>query len=196
MIGGESFASRATETVTSALVKHIEQVRQLAAFRHATCVLVIESNMVMIADTVRREIERSGLRKICIMAQDPKRQRDGTSVMRTGTRTTRVNKPAMVRALAELMAMRAIRFAAPFLSVVDSPVEMAVRQKVTLEIRCFKRVVHPPRPGARQPQWEATYQGIGSDGAHVSDDFMMAIGFILLNRDIFYTSPSYSAHRV
>jgi hypothetical protein len=182
--------------VTTALVQHIEQLRRQLPFRHATVVLVIESNMVMIADTVRREIEQKGLRKICIMAQDPKRQHDGTSVMRTGTRTTRTNKPAMVRALAELMAMRAIRFAAPFVSTFESPVEMAVRQKVTLEMKCFKRVVHPPRQGARQPQWEATYQGIRADGGPMSDDFMMAIGFILLNREIFFTSPAYSAYRV
>ena len=177
------------------LYAHIEKLREQPAFRHSTSVLVIESNLPMIADSVRRQLEERGIKRCCIMAQDAKRQRDGSAVMRTGTRTIRGNPEAIAHALSELLGLRAIRFASTFTVSHAIRVDVPVRSRIINEMRSFKRRIKPPTASSRTKRYEATYEGIDGNGAPTTTDYIMAIGFILLNREIFRTSPSYLGYR-
>lgn len=196
MVGAESFPSRAVEDVTPVLFDHIAKLREQRAFQASIFVIVIESNLPMIADSLRRQLEGRNIRRCCIMAQDAKRQRDGTAVMRTGTRTIRGNPEAIAHALSSLLALRAIRFASAFTVSRPLEVDVAVRSRILTEFRSFKRRIKPPTAASRNKRYEATYEGIDGNGAPMTTDYIMALGFILLNREIFNTSPSYQAYRV
>jgi hypothetical protein len=181
--------------VSEVLYDHIAALRAQAPFRHATAVLILESNLPMIAETVRLQLEERRITNCCVMAQDPKRQRDGSGVMRTGTRTMRGKPEAMAHALSELLGLRALRFGSTFAVAHPSKVDVSVRSRIVTEMRSFKRRIRPPTATSRVKRFEATYEGIDGNGAPITTDMMDAIGFILLNHEIFRTSPAYQAHR-
>lgn len=195
-MGGENFPARGTEDVSGVFVDHIAALRQHAAFRHSIVVIIIESNLPMIADSVRRQLEQRGVGRCCLMAQDRKRQRDGTAVMRTGTRMTRGKPAEIAHALSQQLAQRAIRFATPFTVVHKSAVDIGVREKIVRELRCFKRVISPPTATSRHRHFEATYVGKDNSGNPMTTDYIDALGHTFLEREVFRSSPSYQAYRV
>lgn len=195
-MGGENFPARATEDVTSVFYDHINALRAQVSFRHAIIVIILESNLPMIAESVRRQLEQRGIMRCCVMAQDPKRQRDNTVVMRTGTRMTRGKPAEIAHALSQQLAQRALRFATPLTVVHTSQVEMGVREKIIKELRCFKRVILPPSASSRHRHFEATYMGKDNAGNNCTTDYIDAIGHTFLNREVFRSSPSYLAYRI
>ena len=180
--------------MTMALVEHMRALRERPAMARAIFVIIIEANLARIAEDTRRAMLRlSGMHEYVIIAQDPKRYRNGTRVMRTGTRTTHESKESLALALQDLIMRRAIRFNKDFVVGRQNGLEMAPRARIMMELRHFKRELKPPKN--RYGDWDTYYIGIADDGGHMTTDCIMAIGFVLLNVEVFLTSPEYANYR-
>lgn len=177
-------------------VDHINALRQTHWFRHAMVVVNIESNLPMIAESVRRQLEQRGVINTCIISQDPKRLGDGTTVMRTGTRMTRGRPAEIAHALAQLLAARALRFATPFVCVHPSRIDISPKQKIIKELRAFKRVIHPPTLNGRKRHYEATYEGRDNSNNPTTTDTVDSLGHTCCTLEVFRTSPSYQPYRI
>ena len=74
------------QDLTRAIVKHALAVRKLPQLHYATMVIVIERNSILIAKSVKEEMDNAGLARHCFMRESKKRGRDGNGdELRAGT---------------------------------------------------------------------------------------------------------------
>lgn len=193
-MGGELFASKATEDASAVIQEHIKALRRNPALSSAVAVLIVESNMPMVAESIRRQLQFR-IERLCVLAQDPDPRHQ--FALRTGTRTTRENKPAMIYALSELFSRRAVSFAHQFTTIKKNDLGEAVNvpEKFIKQLTCYKRTIMPPKPSSRTQEYQAIYKGKDDNGDRVPDDLILSTGFIVLNREVFLTSPSYVTWR-
>jgi hypothetical protein len=195
---------RATEELGQCVAKHIQAVRRLPAFREATAVVVVESNLPLIAESVRRTLEQSRVPRILVLCEDRKRARSALGAMdaevRAGTRTTRQNKPEMVAAMTRLLQMRSLAFHAHF--VVAQPERQPVdephpRDNILTELANFKREFKMPKTRTQAAYVRPTmaYSGRHPGGGRARDDYVMCLGISLLAYELFLASPVYAAYR-
>lgn len=177
-------------------MRHIQAVRrQVPGMRDALAVVVLESNLPLLAPTVTRRLEESSVGRVCVMREDRKRGRDGSELVRAGTRTSRQNKPEMVAAIREVLVQGALRFhtkmAVPQAQAPPAPGETAPHPGAPLvaQLLAFKREIKMPRQGSLAPP------AIHYTGKPGLDDMVMALGFILLNHEVFMLSPAYRGYR-
>jgi hypothetical protein len=193
VLGAEILPANATDDKVAALLAHMRAMRQRPQFSRAIFVIIIESNWGNFAEDARRGMQRLGVHDVVFMKQDPKRYRNGQWAMRAGTRTTHQSKDQLAEGIGRLLARRALRFHRDFVVSRRNDLEIGPRERLILELRHFKREMKPPQN--RYGEWKAFYIGIANDGGHMSTDCIMALGFVLLNVDIFLTSPDYAAYR-
>ena len=204
ILGAEVCSSKVPEDLARGAMAHILAIRNThVALKDATAVVIIESNLPLIAEAVRRVVESThGIGRTVIMTEDRKKHRGGggmDAVARAGTRTSRTNKPEMVAALSTALQMRAVRFATPF--VVARPDQQPMgephpRECVITELSDFKQEIKVPKgKNAAYKTIERAYSGRHAGNSRARDDYCMALCFIMLLYDVFRQSRQYAAYR-
>ena len=203
MLGAEVAPAGTTDELSEGLLEHILAVRRAhVGLRQATAVVVIESNLPLVAESVRRHAEqRPGAGRLCVMAEDLKRSRSGDALgaVRAGTRTTRQNKPELVAALANVLQLRAMRFVEPFVVArlrLQPSTEGAPRANILQELADFKVEIRRAKGknAAYRPP-DLIYSGQHPGSGRARDDYVMALGFVFLLYEVFVQSPMYAAYR-
>jgi hypothetical protein len=196
-------AHKHTDDIADAVHKHILAVRKrVAGMQLASAVVILESNLPLLAETIKRTLYQRSVPRCVVMHEDRKRGRDGApDEVRAGTRTSRTNKPQMVAALKEVLAWRAMKMHGQF--VVAQPEqqpqdEAHPRDNIVTELENFKvervmrNVSKARRPYVRE---HLEYSGRHQHGGRARDDYVMALGFIMLMSTVFLSAPEYRVYR-
>lgn len=169
----------------------------------ASAVVIIESNLPLLAESIKRAIYQQAVTHCVVMHEDRKRARPGGVMgeVRAGTRTSNETKGQQVAAMREAFGFRAVRFHAQF--VVAQPEkqpqdEAHPRDNIITELANFKEEVRLRNVSKANKPYTQTvllYSGRHAGGGRARDDYVMAFGFVLLLYTVFISAPEYRAYR-
>lgn len=155
--------------------------------------IVIESNSIMVAESTKREVQRLHEPQVYVIEEDRRKNRGargGEDEIRAGTRTSNATKEWQMNALFELLSLSALRMHASFVGAHgDQP--GTPRDHVIAELRNMRvERLSPKRPS---PYAKVTlrYSGRHPNGGRARDDYVMALGFILLIWPVILQSPRF-----
>ena len=164
------------------VVDHIRACRRIKGLKDSLSVLMIESNMPGIAQSIMRTIRERQLVNCVIM-----RDKDGN----TGCRTTPQNKPSMVYDTQTIMREKRIVFHRDFTTFgIDYCPEDDLRDTLIAEMRSFTRTIIPSK--TNPDNVSERFSGKASGG---KDDFVMALMINIYWRKLFLVEERYRMYR-
>jgi hypothetical protein len=161
----------------------------------APAFIIIESNSIMVAESTKREIVRLNENRVYVIEEDRRKGRGahvGEEEIRAGTRTTNATKEWQMNAIHELLAQRALRMHAQF--VVSQPDQQPANQPgeprdhIISELRTMSVERKAPKTVTPYSKTVLKFSGRHPNGGRARDDYVMALGFILLMRPVVMNS--------
>jgi hypothetical protein len=185
------------------IIEHIKHVRAtIPGLRNAQCIICLENNSLLVADSVRVAIERTPgaagpAGNICLMFEEVggrRGTRGGSGQgaaepmfdLRAGTHTTNKSKEEVFKKIRALLLEGGLQFhshfCVPHASIQppgESSVEDAKRVFVDEIANIHGEIIRSTGPRAGQKRPTIKYRGFTVDGAKANDDRVMSMGFCL-----------------
>lgn len=197
-MGGECVNQSNSTFVAGVIISHIEKVRSLPGFKRSLAVIIIESNLPVIAGDVLLEIKKiqshTNLGDIIFMNENDSKDSGLRLSGAVGSKTTKFNKPLMFKELTNQLQNRTILLYKKFIvSQEEFSTCGDIKEEFISELRNFKKEIVFPKNQTNDFETKVIYYGKSKNGDN--DDFVMALGIIVLMAKYFITKDKYIPYR-